>query len=89
MLFEQPHTLVKLFFINKKLLTTCDMKKVFYLFFYCTIYLIGCKQPATSKDQPAKKSMAKSLDLYLPNDLEATLWAESPLFTIPPIWMWI
>ncbi|MEJ7768477.1 MAG: PVC-type heme-binding CxxCH protein [Chitinophagaceae bacterium] len=31
----------------------------------------------------AKVSIAKSLDLYLPDDLEATLWAESPMFYNP------
>jgi putative membrane-bound dehydrogenase-like protein len=59
------------------------MKKFFRLLLCYAFCLIGCKQPATSKGQAAKKNMAKSLDLYLPDDLEATLWAESPQFYNP------
>ncbi|MGN7721719.1 PVC-type heme-binding CxxCH protein [Chitinophaga sp. 22620] len=39
---------------------------------------LSCSQPSGRK-----KGITKSLDLYLPGDLEATLWAESPLFYNP------
>ena len=41
----------------------------------------GGKQDAEAK--PSGKKIAKSLDLYLPDDLEATLWAASPMFYNP------
>lgn len=47
---------------------------------YCILSAIllssyACRQPT--------KEIVKSLDLYLPEDLEVTLWAESPLFYNP------
>lgn len=39
---------------------------------------LSCSQPSGRE-----KGITKSLDLYLPGDLEATLWAESPLFYNP------
>ena len=40
---------------------------------------IGCKENTPSQTAVAEKK----LDLYLPDDLEATLWAETPLFYNP------
>src|SRR5678815_4065575 len=47
-----------------------------------SLYLSSCKQ-ASKSGTATKPIIAKSLDLYLPDDLEATLWAESPMFYNP------
>ncbi|MBD0351333.1 MAG: dehydrogenase, partial [Flavisolibacter sp.] len=65
------------------------MKKFVWLH-CCTVLLFlfitfqSCKE-ATKPEQKAasENRISKSLDLYLPDDLEATLWAESPLFYNP------
>ncbi|MEJ7677733.1 MAG: hypothetical protein WKG06_07670 [Segetibacter sp.] len=55
---------------------------VFVLFlFFIFFHFISCRQSAKQKSQTTK--ISKSLDLYLPDDLEATLWAESPMFYNP------
>ena len=56
----------------------------------CSIIILGLVFSACNQSEkrnaeaktPAKK-IAKSLDLYLPDDLEATLWAASPMFFNP------
>ncbi|MEP7143452.1 MAG: PVC-type heme-binding CxxCH protein [Ferruginibacter sp.] len=62
------------------------MKKIAVAFLLLLIiFSIGCTQ--SSKPGPGETSQekknTKSLDLYLPDDLEATLWAESPMFYNP------
>ncbi len=61
------------------------MNKNFSIFFFLILLAGSCDQPAkpdTATSDTTKK-ISKSLDLYLPDDLEATLWAESPLFYNP------
>jgi putative membrane-bound dehydrogenase-like protein len=48
-----------------------------------SFYFAGCRENPQPTQQPTKVTIAKSLDLYLPSDLEATLWAESPMFYNP------
>jgi len=48
------------------------MSRIFFYIGICTLFLAGCKPKGT--DTPL---------LYLPDDLEATLWAESPMFFNP------
>src|SRR5215203_405261 len=60
------------------------MKKNFCYLSLLLIMSIGCnQQPETKSISSATKKISKSLDLYLPDDLEATLWAESPRFYNP------
>jgi putative membrane-bound dehydrogenase-like protein len=51
------------------------------------VSFLACNQSSETKSSGEaagrKKAIAKSLDLYLPGDLEATLWAESPMFYNP------
>jgi putative membrane-bound dehydrogenase-like protein len=62
------------------------MKNIFLLSSILLIgtsfYIVSCNSSATPTHQP-KTNTSKSLDLYLPNDLEATLWAESPMLYNP------
>lgn len=58
------------------------------ILFIVSLFLVllstGCKE--SSKPESPRHSnnkQSKSLDLYLPDDLEATLWAESPMFYNP------
>jgi putative membrane-bound dehydrogenase-like protein len=48
------------------------MSRIFFYIGICTLFLGGCKPKAS-----------KNPLLYLPDDLEATLWAESPMFYNP------
>jgi putative membrane-bound dehydrogenase-like protein len=61
------------------------MNKNFCCLFLLFIISIACNQ--SEKGEPEAKilgkKISKSLDLYLPDDLEATLWAESPMFYNP------
>src|SRR5687767_13573171 len=60
------------------------MNKTFSYLFCLILIAVSCSQPSkpdTTSD--ATKKISRSLDLYLPDDLEATLWAESPLFYNP------
>jgi putative membrane-bound dehydrogenase-like protein len=50
---------------------------------YCIPLALLLTALACSQPSGRKKEITKSLDLYLPGDLEATLWAESPLFYNP------
>ncbi|HVG16366.1 MAG TPA: PVC-type heme-binding CxxCH protein, partial [Chitinophagaceae bacterium] len=61
------------------------MKKKFSYLFFVLIISIGCNQTSTkvATSSAVSKNNSKSLDLYLPDDLEATLWAESPMFYNP------
>jgi putative membrane-bound dehydrogenase-like protein len=44
----------------------------------------GCKQKSNTKSSASfENKISTSLGLYLPDDLEATLWAESPMFYNP------
>ena len=54
----------------------CLCRKFFAAFIFC-IFFTACKDVVKS-DSTQEKTRTKSLDLYLPADLEATLWAESP-----------
>ncbi|HEX5024334.1 MAG TPA: hypothetical protein VFV68_03640, partial [Agriterribacter sp.] len=45
------------------------------VFFYCVIFFIACN--------PSRNPAKTDLPFYLPDDLEATLWAESPMFYNP------
>ena len=61
------------------------MTKNFSYLVFLLIFSIACNQGG-KQDAEAKtsgKKISKSLDLYLPDDLEATLWAESPMFYNP------
>jgi len=61
------------------------MNKIFSYLFFLILIAGSCNQPSkpdTTASETTKK-ISKSLDLYLPDDLEATLWAESPLFYNP------
>lgn len=54
------------------------------MFLLLAFLFSACNQ--TSKPKPKKDTanrQSKSLDLYIPEDLEATLWAESPMFYNP------
>lgn len=58
------------------------LRNLHFLFFIAL--LIGCKEAVEKKPQPTTANKTrKSLGLYLPDDLQATLWAESPLFYNP------
>ncbi|HLL42114.1 MAG TPA: PVC-type heme-binding CxxCH protein, partial [Segetibacter sp.] len=59
------------------------MKKTFFLLylFFSAFCFTGCKQSPDAKSQKTK--ISKSLDLYLPDDLQATLWAETPMLYNP------
>lgn len=61
------------------------MKNSVYLLLLLTIAATACKQSSKApiNTDKTEKKFAKSLDLYLPEDLEATLWAESPMFYNP------
>ena len=61
------------------------MKTIAFAPLLATFLLLGGCKEATVNDQAGTtgSKKAKSLDLYLPDDLEATLWAESPLFYNP------
>ena len=60
------------------------MKKNFSYLSLLLIISISCNQsPETESMSTDTKKIFKSGDLYLPNDLEATLWAESPRFYNP------
>ena len=60
------------------------MKKNFSYLPLLLIISISCNQsPETGSMSTGTKKISKSGDLYLPNDLEATLWAESPRFYNP------
>lgn len=66
-------------------LTTCFMKN-FSCFFFL-IFLVACKQSSQptvqSNEDIIETKISKSLDLYLPEDLEVSLWAESPMLYNP------
>jgi len=60
------------------------MKNIFspvFTFFALFICFCACRESAKPKTETAK--IHKSLNLYLPADLEATLWAESPMLYNP------
>jgi len=59
-------------------------KNFYYLFFFLTVS-ISCNQSSKTDatPSPTAKKISKSLDLYMPESLEATLWAESPMFYNP------
>jgi hypothetical protein len=60
------------------------MKKCLLPFFFVlSISSLTCKHSSDSDGSSSKKKFSKSLDLYLPEDLEATLWAQSPMFYNP------
>src|SRR6187397_508635 len=60
------------------------MKKNFSYLPLLLMISISCNQsPGTKSMSTGTKKISKSGDLYLPNDLEATLWAESPRFYNP------
>lgn len=53
-------------------------------FLFLIVLCASCKQsPKPETEASAHDSVWKSLDLYIPDDLEATLWAESPMFYNP------
>ncbi|HKH59417.1 MAG TPA: PVC-type heme-binding CxxCH protein [Flavitalea sp.] len=53
-------------------------------FVFLLIICAGCKQSSKHEQKASSNdSVSKSLDLYIPDDLEATLWAESPMFYNP------
>ncbi|WP_343703877.1 PVC-type heme-binding CxxCH protein [Chitinophaga sp.] len=54
-----------------------------YLSLSLLLATMACGQPAGEKERQRSTETWKSLDLYLPADLEATLWAESPMFYNP------
>lgn len=55
---------------------------VFVLFLLSILfYFVSCTELPESKSQTTR--ISKSSGLYLPRDLEATLWAESPMFYNP------
>jgi putative membrane-bound dehydrogenase-like protein len=51
------------------------LKHLFIISLFIGTFLLSCKQPAGTKDA--------NTALYLPDDLEATLWAESPMLYNP------
>lgn len=56
----------------------------FFITLVAIISSLGCNEsvrPGTINH--TKKSISKARDLYLPDDLEASLWAESPMFYNP------
>ncbi|GEO09675.1 PVC-type heme-binding CxxCH protein [Segetibacter aerophilus] len=64
------------------------MKRKYYLTFFplllcLSVYLWSYKEAPKSTDFQAGAAISKRVDLYLPDDLEATLWAESPMFFNP------
>ncbi len=61
------------------------MNKNFCYLFFLFIISSACNQ-SEKQDAEANtsdKKISKSLDLYLPDNLEAALWAESPMFYNP------
>lgn len=48
-----------------------------------SFYVFSYRGTLKVKDPVPKTFIGKSADLYLPDDLEATLWAESPMFYNP------
>lgn len=50
---------------------------------YCIPFALLLTALACSEPSIKKQEITKSLDLYLPGDLEVSLWAESPLFYNP------
>lgn len=65
--------------------TNYFMKTIAFAPLLATFLLLGgCKETTENNQAGTTESKrAKSLDLYLPDDLEATLWAESPIFYNP------
>jgi putative membrane-bound dehydrogenase-like protein len=59
------------------------MKKSFYWLLALLVTAIACKQSSKENSEQKEKKIIKSLDLYLPEDLEASLWAQSPMFYNP------
>ena len=60
------------------------MKKfIIPLIFFVAVLFIGCSQSSRQENVADKKKISKSLDLYLPEGLEATLWAQSPMLYNP------
>ncbi len=62
------------------------MKKTCFLVFVLCLfpiffYFVSCRQSPKPESKTTK--ISKSLDLYLPDDIEATLWAESPMLYNP------
>lgn len=57
------------------------MKHCIYLIII--LLIAACKSPTQKEAVPELRPVAKSLDLYLPEDLEATLWAETPMLYNP------
>lgn len=58
-------------------------KNLCLLFVISILVFIGCKNTSQQEKPSTPNKISKSLDLYLPDDLQATLWAESPLFYNP------
>lgn len=53
-----------------------------------SLFNTSCKEEV--REEPFSlngKYYSEDTQLYLPDDLEASLWAESPLFSIQRIWM--
>ncbi|MEP7230197.1 MAG: PVC-type heme-binding CxxCH protein [Ginsengibacter sp.] len=60
------------------------MKKFIIPFIvFVSVLFIACKQSSRKENVADKKKISKSLDLYLPEGLEATLWAQSPMLYNP------
>lgn len=64
------------------------MKKVisfhfFPLFLIAIVLSFNCNESETNKPRDTALKIVNNLDLYLPKDLKATLWAESPMFYNP------
>lgn len=64
--------------------------KIYFLSYFFTVFLFvllfssGCEHASKSESfKQTKNKLSKSLDLYLPEDLQANLWAESPMFYNP------
>ncbi|MBC7829496.1 MAG: HEAT repeat domain-containing protein [Chitinophagaceae bacterium] len=55
------------------------------LLLFLVLSTAGCRESSKrgSSKQDSTQHISRSLDLYLPDDLEATLWAESPMFYNP------
>src|SRR5689334_11661453 len=58
-------------------------KYLFALPAFLLVFFFGCNQSPDQATKATSNKTAKSLDLYLPADLQATLWAESPMFYNP------
>src|SRR5687768_5261122 len=60
------------------------MKKTFVsLVFILVIISFSCRESSKADETGPNKLISKSAGLYLPEGLEATLWAESPMFYNP------